>query len=93
MQLLKPLLGLHQEVVLHSFQTYILAAFQTKIVVKSGFLNPNLWEQGDIVMADQGFLIEDYLKPLGLGLEIPNFVKGRDQFTTKKTVKNQQIAN
>ena len=61
--------------------------------MKSGFLNPNLWEQGDIVMADQGFLIEDYLKPLGLGLEIPNFVKGRDQFTTKKTVKNQQIAN
>ena len=61
--------------------------------MKSGFLNPNLWEQGDIVMADQGFLIEDYLKPLGVGLEIPNFLKGRDQFTIKKTVKSQQIAN
>ena len=46
--------------------------------MKTGFLNPNVWEQGDIVMADQGFLIEDYLKPLGVGLEIPNFLKGRD---------------
>ena len=61
--------------------------------MKSGFLNPNLWEQGDIVMADRGFLIEDYLKPLGVGLEIPDFLKGRDQFTIKETVKSQQIAN
>ena len=61
--------------------------------MKSGFLNPNLWEQGDIVMADQGFLIEDYLKPLGVGLEIPNFLKRRGQFTIKETVKSQQIAN
>ena len=61
--------------------------------MKSGFLNPNLWEQGDIVMADRGFLIKDYLKPLGVGLEIPNFLKGRDQFTINETVKSQQIAN
>ena len=87
------MLGLHQEVVLHSFQTHILEAFQTKIVVKSGFLNPNLWEKGDIVMVDRGFLIEDYLKPLGVGLEILNFPKGRDQFTIQETVKSQQIAN
>ena len=62
--------------------------------MKSGFLNPNLWEKGDIVMVDRGFLIEDYLKPLGVvGLEILNFLKGRDQFTIKETVKSQQIAN
>ena len=61
--------------------------------MKSGFLNPNLWEKGDIVMVDRGFLIEDYLKPLGVGLEIPDFLKGRDQFTIKETVKSQQIAN
>ena len=61
--------------------------------MKSGFLNPNLWEQGDVVMADRGFLIEDYLKPLGVGLEIPNFLKGSGQFTIKETVKSQQIAN
>ena len=49
-----------------------------EIILKSGFLNLNLWEQGDIVMADRGFLIEDYQKLLGVGLEIPNFLKGHD---------------
>ena len=61
--------------------------------MKSGFLNPNLWEQGDIVMDNRGFLIEDYLTPLRVGLEIPNFLKGRDQFTIKETVRSYQIAN
>ena len=61
--------------------------------MKTGFLNLNLWEQGDTVMADQGFLIEDYLKPLGVGLEIPNFLKGRDQVTIKEIIKSQQTAN
>ena len=61
--------------------------------MKSLLLNPNIWEQGDIIMADQGFLIENYLKPLGVCLEMPNFLKGRDQFTIKETFKSQQIAN
>ena len=52
--------------------TYPGSISDKEIVVKSGFLNPNLWEQGDIVMADRGFLIKDYLKPLReVGLEIP----------------------
>ena len=59
-------------------KTYPGSISDKEIVVKSGFLNPNLWEQGDIAMADRGFLIKDYLKPLGVGLEIPNFLKGRD---------------
>ena len=45
------------------------------------------------LMVDWGFLIKDYLKPLGVGLEIPNFLKGRDRFMIKETVKSQQIAN
>ena len=73
--------------------TYPGSISDKEIVVKSGFLNPNLWGKGDIVMADRGFLIEDYLKPLGVGLVISNFLKGRDQFTIKETVKSQQIAN
>ena len=38
------------------------------IVVKCGFLNPDLWVKGDAVMADRGFTIEDYLTPLGVSL-------------------------
>ena len=63
------------------------------IFVESGFLNPYLWEQDDIAIANRDFLIEDYLKPSGVGLEIPNFLKGRDQFTIKETVKSQKISN
>ena len=63
------------------------------IDVKSDFLNPNEWEQGDTAIACRVFLIEDYLKPLGVDLEIPNFLKGREQFTIKETVKSQEIAN
>ena len=63
------------------------------IDVKSDFLNPNEWEQDDTAIACRVFLIEDYLKPLGVDLEITNFLKGREQFTIKKTVKSQEIAN
>ena len=59
--------------------------------MKSGFLNPNLWEQGDIVMLDRGFLIEDYLKLLRVGLKIPNFLKWRDQFTIRKLLKVSKL--
>ena len=72
--------------------TYPGSISDKEIVVKSVFLNPNLLEQCDIVMADRGFSIEDYLKPLGVSLEIPSFLKGRDQCTIKETVKSQQIA-
>ena len=61
--------------------------------MKSGFLNPNLRKQGDIVMADQGFLILDCPKLLGVDLEIASFLKRRDQFTIKETVKSKQITN
>ena len=67
--------------------TYPGSISDKEIVVKSGVLNPNLWEQVDIAMADRGFLMEDYLKSLGVGLEMPSFLK-RDQFTIKKTVKS-----
>ena len=55
--------------------TYPGSISDKKIVVISVYLDPNLWEQGDIVMANRGFLIEDCLKPSKVGLEIPNFLK------------------
>ena len=59
--------------------------------MESGFLNPNLCEQGDIVTLDRGFLIKDYLKLLGVGLKIPNFLKWRDQFTIRKLLKVSKL--
>ena len=61
------------------------------IVIKSGFLFPELWEEGDAVMADRGFLIDEYLKPLGVELIIPS-LKRREQFIEPEVIKSQQIA-
>ena len=75
-------------------KTYPGTISDKEIVIKIGFLNPNLWEQGDTVIVDRVYsLIKDYLKPLGVGIEIPNFLKGCEQFIIKETVKSQQIAN
>ncbi|XP_057310281.1 uncharacterized protein LOC130648258 [Hydractinia symbiolongicarpus] len=54
---------------------------------------PELWQAGDAIMADRGFLIEDYVTPLGVELIMPSFLKGREQFSESEVVKSQQIAS
>ena len=78
--------------------TFISSAFPGSIsdkgiVIKSGLLYPELWEKGDVIMADRGFLIDDYLKPLGVWLIMPSFLQGREQFTGDEVVRSQQIAS
>ena len=79
--------------VLNSFETCPGSISDKDIVVKRGFSNLNPWEQDEIGMADGGFYIEDYQKPLGIGLEIPSFLKVRDQFEIKEINKSQQVVN
>nr|XP_012562439.1 uncharacterized protein LOC105847414 [Hydra vulgaris] len=64
-----------------------------EIVIKSGFLSQALWNPGESVMSDRGFTIAEYLRPLGVNLVLPSFLKGREQFTIEETVLSQQIAN
>ena len=52
-----------------------------EIVSTSGFLKPSLWNSQDSVMADRGFVIFDELKELGVVLNTPYFLAGRDQLT------------
>ena len=35
-----------------------------QIVIKSGILNSVLWEKGDAIMADRGFTVEDFSRPV-----------------------------
>ena len=76
--------------------TFISSAFpgstsDKQITIKSGLLNPELWNPGEELMADRGFLVEEYLGPLGVGLVMPAFLNGREQFGEKEVVASQQI--
>ena len=78
--------------------TFISSAFpgsisDKQITIKSGLLNPDLWKPGEQLMADRGFTVEEYLRPLGVSLIIPSFLKGRPQFGEEEVVRSQQIAN
>ena len=64
-----------------------------EIVSRSGFLEPSLWNSQDSVMADRGFVIYDELKELGVVLNIPCFLAGRDQLTAAEVKESQSIAS
>ena len=49
-----------------------------QIVIKSGILNPVLWEKGDAIMADRGFTVEDFSRPVGVNMILPSFLKERE---------------
>ena len=57
----------------------------------SGILD--LLEQGDSVMADRGFDIQDDLTPLGVTLNMPPFLKGKTQLDANEMVETQRIAS
>lgn len=73
-------------------QLYPGSTSDREIVIRSGFLNADLWEAKDSVMADRGFTIGDLLEPLDVKLNIPAFLGEREQLETEETVEMQQIA-
>ena len=66
---------------------------EKEIVTRSGFLNQAFWEQGDSVMADGGFTIGEELKKLGVALNIPAFLDGREQLEKEEVIESQTIAS
>ena len=62
-----------------------------KLVKRCGILT--LLQKGDGLMADRGFTIEDLLTPLGVRLNIPPFLGGREQMEGSEVVETQQIAS
>lgn len=64
-----------------------------EIVERCGFLRPELWEKGDVVMGDKGFNIRDLLDPLGVTLNTPYFLEDKTQFSTQQVCYNQSISS
>ena len=48
-----------------------------EITLRSGILNPMMWEKEDALMADRGFTIQEYTDVLEIELIIPAFLHGR----------------
>ena len=62
-----------------------------ELMLESGLVR--LLERGDRIMADRGFDVEDVLQPLGVQLNIPPFMRGRDQLDEKDMVETRRIAS
>lgn len=72
-------------------QLYTGSISDREIVIRSGFLLQK-FDDGDSVMADKGFTIEDLL-PLGTVLNIPPFLGQDGQMDPSDVIKTQQIAS
>lgn len=60
---------------------------------RSGLLNPKFFDKDDEIMADKGFDIRDLTGKLGLKLNIPIFLRSREQFEVDEIITNQKIAS
>ncbi|CAG9813048.1 unnamed protein product [Phaedon cochleariae] len=61
-----------------------------ELVKKSNLMD--LLEEGDLVLADRGFNIEDLTIKKKVALNIPPFLKGRDKLTAQEEIETKQIA-
>ena len=73
-------------------QLYDGSTSDKEIVRRCGILTKELWEEGDSLMADRGFEIEEDLAPLKVSLNIPAFLRARDQLDKDEVCESQTIA-
>lgn len=59
-----------------------------KIVQQCGISKKDLWHESDSLTVDRGFIVENVLKPLGVSLNIPVFLHGREQLTNKEVTES-----
>ena len=59
-------------------QLYGASISEKEFVNRSAFLKKELWSDGDSVIADKGFTIRDELARVGVSLNIPALLGGRD---------------
>ena len=74
---------------LSEFVTFVTSVWGGRVsdvhlVRESGFLDPNMHQPGDQILADRGFTMKDELAAVcGVELIVPSFTKGHKQLPTK----------
>lgn len=61
-----------------------------EILIKSGFID--IVEKGDFILADRGFDVSDLLESKGVIINIPPFLKGKEQLSNFQVMKTRIIA-
>ena len=79
--------------VIFASQLYDGSISDKEIVNRIGFLKKELWSDGDSAMADRGFTIHDQVARVGVSLNIPAFLGGRDYLTGADVKSSQTIAS
>ena len=74
-------------------QLYVGSISDVELTRVSGFLQMLDGKSGVSVMADRGFTVCDVLAEKGVQLNIPPFMKGREQLTTEDVKRGQNIAS
>lgn len=70
---------------------FVGRASDKKVTTDSGFLS--YLKEGDVVMADRGFLVRDEIKNVGAELKMPVFTKGKNQLHPLEVEQTRKIAN
>ena len=60
-------------------QLYPGSLLDKEIEARCGILHPGLWEKRNSIVADRGFTIQELLDPLGVKVNIPAFLDGKEQ--------------
>ena len=79
--------------VIFASQLYDGSISDKEIVNRIGFLKKELWSDGDSAMADRGFTIHDQVARVGVSLNIPAFLGGRDYLTKVEVKASQTVAS
>ena len=64
-----------------------------EIVQRCSILKKDLWDESSSLMADKGFTVKYLLNPLGVSLNIPAFLHGREHLTNEEVAESQTIAS
>ena len=72
---------------------YVGSISDVELTRVSGFLTKLENKPGISVMADRGFTIKDLLSKLGVELNIPPFLEGRQQLPAEEVQKGRKIAS
>jgi hypothetical protein len=91
---LKALVGISPNgLVTYVSEAYGGSASDRQIVERSELLKNTMFEKGDQIMADRGFVVQDLMCSQQVQVNMPSFLKGLHQLPAETVIKDRRIAS